>query len=687
MVTRVRTHTSLLIPRVRCSSYHLLLATVAIMAGPWIGRGHGAGVFVKTASAVNVATTFNNGWPGPKPANNELQILNIGGDCYITDVNDNYCPDPSCEPQTSMRCTNPECASCSEGTMYVYFASGLIVPQRKFEFYGPLVVYGGGSLQAAVIDDSSESELKGVSGLRDSQQIGIKLDNGSITGPVSAGQLISPFIAVQGVSSTGSISLGNTSGSITVAENMDGSISIGSYSSRISAASIAGTVQLASGGATISAPTITGLIQVTDNFTGTIEANDLTPETIPPTWVISPSCGWYVKDLRTNTRLQVPCSLPEQANSGSPANMATNVRLNTSLTWTAGQNATSHKVYFGTTNPLTGNDLQATLPFGTTTFTPIGPLLRATTYYWRIDEVNQLGTTTGQTWRFTTLGARTTLRVKPGDQTTQNGSSWATAFKDLQTALNWIVAHPPANHVIWVAAGTYKPATAGNLAISFQLLNDVAIYGGFSGTETTLSQRNPNLNVVTLSGDIDADGSATNNSYHVVTASGVDNTAILDGFTIRGGNATGDSAQFYHHGGGLFMSSTSPSVSTPTIRNCIFLDNQAHWGGAISSRLASNPLVVNCQFLGNRVIGDNGSCGGGAVSNGNDASHGPLTYINCTFVRNTAQGHGGAVYDANSGGSQRLVNCTMTGNSTTYTDRSDGIQHNSAVRILGSERM
>jgi len=79
-------------------------------------------------------------------------------------------------------------------------------------------------------------------------------------------------------------------------------------------------------------------------------------------------------------------------------------------------------------------------------------------------------------------------------------------------------------------SGTYKPTSGTNRTISFQLKNNVALYGGFAGTETLRSQRNSAVNLTVLSGDIGALTVATDNSYHVVTGGGTNNTAVLDGF-------------------------------------------------------------------------------------------------------------------------------------------------------------
>jgi len=89
---------------------------------------------------------------------------------------------------------------------------------------------------------------------------------------------------------------------------------------------------------------------------------------------------------------------PEPASNPNPANGATNVNINVVLSWTLGVGATSHDVYFGTQSPGTFQRNQTG-----TTFTP-GTLLGAKTYYWRIDEVNSYGKTTGIVWSFKTGG-------------------------------------------------------------------------------------------------------------------------------------------------------------------------------------------------------------------------------------------------------------------------------------------
>ncbi|MHC4738393.1 MAG: LamG domain-containing protein, partial [Planctomycetota bacterium] len=90
---------------------------------------------------------------------------------------------------------------------------------------------------------------------------------------------------------------------------------------------------------------------------------------------------------------------PGQASSPSPADSATDVSVDADLSWTAGSGSTSSDVYFGTTSPGTFQGNQTA-----STFDP-GTMSNDTTYYWRIDEINAAGTTTGVVWSFTTIVA------------------------------------------------------------------------------------------------------------------------------------------------------------------------------------------------------------------------------------------------------------------------------------------
>jgi len=96
-----------------------------------------------------------------------------------------------------------------------------------------------------------------------------------------------------------------------------------------------------------------------------------------------------------------PGDLPGPASSPVPADGAEGLSLDTGLEWTAGAQADSHDIYFGTVTPLGPGDFSGNQP--ATVYDP-GPLENDSTYYWRVDEVNAEGTIRGCTWGFTTRG-------------------------------------------------------------------------------------------------------------------------------------------------------------------------------------------------------------------------------------------------------------------------------------------
>ena len=139
-----------------------------------------------------------------------------------------------------------------------------------------------------------------------------------------------------------------------------------------------------------------------------------------------------------------------------------------------------------------------------------------------------------------------------------NCDSWANAC-----TLVFALGKVTSGDQIWVKAGTHKPHS-NDRTKSFTLKNGVAVYGGFAGTEIALNQRNISANLTILSGDINAPNVHTDNSYHVVVASGTGTSAKLDGVRIIRGRANGGGTN--SSGGGLYNDSGSP-----TIRNVTFL--------------------------------------------------------------------------------------------------------------------
>ena len=231
-----------------------------------------------------------------------------------------------------------------------------------------------------------------------------------------------------------------------------------------------------------------------------------------------------------------------------------------------------------------------------------------------------------------------------------NGSTWFHAFTDLQAALD--AAHP--GDEIWVASGQYLPTAQTDpgdpRTATFPLVNGVAVYGGFTGDETNLDQKDPVANETILSGDINAPGNASDNSYHVVTAdssiTNAENT-VLDGFTITAGNADG-AASHDQDGAGIRVVD-----GAPTLKNCTFTHNTAGDDAGGMKNQAGNPTLINCTFSNNSV-----SDSGGAIYN---QAGGHSVLINCRFLDNTASDSGGSIRLASTS-SATLINCLLSGN-------------------------
>lgn len=276
--------------------------------------------------------------------------------------------------------------------------------------------------------------------------------------------------------------------------------------------------------------------------------------------------------------------------------------------------------------------------------------------------------------------ARCFVRAAAGGN--DDGSSWTDAYTDLQTAL----ADADCTE-IWVAKGVYRPGSTR--PDTFQLRDGVAIYGGFHGDESVLSDRDVAANPTVLSGDLAGDDGNTNadgvvtdpagingtNSKHVVTASGTDATAVLDGVTITAGNGgTGggmyneDGAPTLSHvtfegntagSGGAMFNWGYDSIPDLSFDHLTFVNNQAViYGGAIYD-IAVNITLTLCSFENNEASSD-----GGAIYH---LDGGGLTVEGSTFSKNQAYFDGGAI-KVTGGGFITIDATTFAKNSSTHRD-------------------
>lgn len=134
---------------------------------------------------------------------------------------------------------------------------------------------------------------------------------------------------------------------------------------------------------------------------------------------------------------------PLGAHTPVPLNGATGVGMTQVLRWTSDYKAASHDVYFGTTNPppLVVNQ-------ESNEFDP-GTLESGITYYWRIDEKNANGTTTGDVWSFKT---ESILAGKAGNPS----PAYNAAHVRKNTLLQWEKAGNAASYKVNMGTGSLK---------------------------------------------------------------------------------------------------------------------------------------------------------------------------------------------------------------------------------------
>lgn len=315
---------------------------------------------------------------------------------------------------------------------------------------------------------------------------------------------------------------------------------------------------------------------------------------------------------------------------------------------------------------------------------------------------------------FTRIFVSQTTNVTLPDNEDMNkylGRSFYTSFSTLEDALGYIrsmredkKADDNTHFEILVAGGTYKPSnertttaavTHDQRLYSFDVPQNVSIYGGFVGTEKytsgsvssvpgmsdtftniegddkdltdilnarTYSDFNQNginepwelANQTILSGQINASSTAQN-AYHVVftdkgTATTV-NPVVLDGLTVMNGEtdnqlsiSTDENEQ--GRGGGIYSNGV-----TYTISRCRLLNNTAVRGGAVFVRDADLNLS-GCILAGNKTVENEASASGntttlksrgGAAYVSGISKAVNLRAVNTLWANNESAGEGGAI--------------------------------------------
>lgn len=237
-----------------------------------------------------------------------------------------------------------------------------------------------------------------------------------------------------------------------------------------------------------------------------------------------------------------------------------------------------------------------------------------------------------------------------------DGTSWENAYGDVQTAIDAAasVATDSDSAEVWIAKGTYKHGS------SMTMKNNVAIYGGFAGTETSKEERVAG-NETILDGE---------KKCRVFFNQSLAISAKFDNVTIQNGNGDGGAGIYTYGdeciiitnctfknniatypyspnpGGAIYCSGTSIKILNTT-----FVENIASIAGCIYIK-NSNAIIENCTFLNN-----SGGNGPGCIKK-DKGYYNTIDIINCTFTGNDGWTGAIEIYE----GSASIKNCILWGN-------------------------
>lgn len=280
-----------------------------------------------------------------------------------------------------------------------------------------------------------------------------------------------------------------------------------------------------------------------------------------------------------------------------------------------------------------------------------------------------------------------TLFATPSGAGSRSGLDWENALSEIEFPVTLASAQPGIRFLL--SAGIFRPTSNTTLrTASFQIPSGVQVLGGY---EAGTNNRQLKPSSTTLSGAIMPN--LTVRSSHVVVFRNADPTTLLDGVVIKNGFAS-----YYGElrGGGIFNDGSGVgNQSSPRLNNCLITDNLAAYGAGMYNNAISggncSPVLTNCDFLSNIMIE-----GGAGIYNKAPDGTCSLSLVNCRFQQNSPsiyssyvglggamnnQGnclvkstnclytdnagyHGGAIFAP--GSSMTFVNCTFTRNSSLY---------------------
>ena len=269
------------------------------------------------------------------------------------------------------------------------------------------------------------------------------------------------------------------------------------------------------------------------------------------------------------------------------------------------------------------------------------------------------------------MSAQERLYVDVAANGAGDGTSWVNAYTSLADAMT----ASQRGDTLWVKEGLYLAPNKTTVSdTSFYMPHDLVILGGFDGTETSPTDRDPEK-YSTFSGDQNQDdidrnfaqNKADNNLHVFYVPPFITGSSILNQITFSGGftqdeNGSGDNRR----GGGVLC------YGAPTFANCVFSNNYGYFGGGLYPRGgdANEIQILGCTFENNF-----GGFGAGLYINSPTS-----TILGNIFTNNVVTTRGGALYNNTTGGS--LIAANAFQNNEAQTSRGGALYNSESPSLI-----
>ena len=239
----------------------------------------------------------------------------------------------------------------------------------------------------------------------------------------------------------------------------------------------------------------------------------------------------------------------------------------------------------------------------------------------------------------------------------KSGSSWANSANLHDALLNATIGNE-----LWLSSGNYFASNQNVVTESFIISTaNVKLYGGFDGTEVSVTQRDWVSNHTIINGDIGTINDETDNTNRLIVLQA--GNVIIDGLILTNANANGVAP--YDRGGAIELAAGSKNF---IITNCVIENNKANGiapgihqneintHGTISNSVFSHNISVNHSgaiyansrldlsnviFYSNEAAPAGGSWDGGAITYTSQSAGANI--FHCLFINNRTDRNGGAI--------------------------------------------